>query len=106
MEPFRVLFLGFVWLATCLSGLLFWPFALALFASSIGAALARAGWHAAAPGVASGFVVPGILGFLVAPIFATVLTWLFNQTLASPPGSTDFTTDEQRPAPQETRHVS
>jgi len=82
MELFRAVALAFVWLLVFALSVLFLPFALAILASSIGAALARAGWQAAAPGMASGFVVPGLLGLLLAPVLATVVTSLLNKAMS------------------------
>ena len=87
MEFFRAVALVFVWLVVFVLSALFLPFALAILASSICAALARAGWQAAAPGMASGFVVPGLVGLLAAPILATVVAWLFNKAMSRSEGA-------------------
>jgi len=87
MEFFRAIALVFVWLLVFVLSVLFLPFALAILASSIGAALARAGWQAAAPSMASGFVVPGLLGLLLAPVLATVVVWLFNRAMSQAEGA-------------------
>lgn len=86
MEFFRAVTLVFVWLFFFILSVLFLPFSLAILASSIGAAFARAGWQAAAPGMASGFVVPGLLGLLLAPILATVVTWLLSKAMSKAEG--------------------